>query len=68
MFVAQRNDIETEISTLKTKITGLESSYISKKSGITMELASSLGYSEASKVVFVPKKSVSVISRNQTIQ
>jgi len=68
MLVAERNDIEGQISTLKAEITGLESTYISEKSEITMELASSLGYGEASRVIFVPQKSVSVAVRTQTIQ
>ncbi len=58
--VAERNEIEAQISTMKTEIANLESDYISEKSGITLELVSALGYSEASDVVYVPKKAVSV--------
>lgn len=66
--VAQRNSVETKISATKTDLAQLESKYISGKSKITMELATSLGYTPAVSVAYVSKKSVSLLSRAETIQ
>ncbi len=66
--VAERDSIESKISATKAELASLESKYISGKSAITMELASSLGYSEAKKIVYVSKKSVSVLSRADRVQ
>ncbi len=68
VMVAERNSIESKISAHRTSITRLESAYIAKKNEITMELAQSLGYSEAKQIVYISKKSVSVLSRANTIQ
>lgn len=66
--VAQRNSIETKISATKTDLAGLEAKYISGKSKINMELATSLGYKPAASVMYVSKKSVSLLARTETIQ
>ena len=68
VYVAKRDSIESKVSAIRTAITGLDSAYISGRSGITMEVATSLGYGEASKVVYMPKKAVSVLTRSETIQ
>lgn len=68
IYVAQRNSIESKVSAIRTAITGLDSAFIAEKSGITMELAVFLGYGEATKVVYMPKKTVSVLTRLETVQ
>ena len=68
VLVAQRNTIETKISNTEGEISKLESSYISEVNNITPELALSLGYAEVNETVYIPRKSVSVLSRQQMVQ
>ncbi len=67
VLVAQRNAVESKISAHQADITNLESEYIAQKSQITMELAQSMGYSDTHKVVYMPMKAVSVLSRADTL-
>jgi len=68
MLVSQRNDVESKIVALRAEVTELESTYISKSSSITPDLAVSLGYAEAKDVVYVPERSVSVAIRTSSVQ
>jgi cell division protein FtsL len=68
ILVAERNDIESKIAAYRTDISNLESRYISERNAVTLELAQSLGYGEATDVVYMPKKAVSVLTQANTIQ
>ncbi len=68
ILVAQRNHIESNISDVRAQITNLESSRIGAMDDITLELAQSMGYEEATHVVYIPQKAVSVLSKADTIQ
>jgi hypothetical protein len=68
IFVAERNSIESQISAVRIAISDLESKYISERNSVTIELAHSLGYSEAGDIVYIPKKSVSLLTQNNRVQ
>lgn len=68
VMVAQREAIESKIAADRASVTKLESAFISEMGGITRELAQTLGYGEARDTIYVPKKSVSVLVRAETIQ
>lgn len=63
VLVAERNDMESRITDLQTEIASMESLYIGESNAITKEVALSLGYGEASKTIYIPKKSVSFVAR-----
>ena len=58
--VVKRGAAEKQISAANSKITELETKYISLKNNINLELAYSLGYKEVEMTTFIGKKSVSV--------
>lgn len=66
VLIAQRESIESKIASNIAIISKLEAVYISEKSNVTLELAKSLGYGQAGAVVYVPKKSVSILTRNSS--
>lgn len=68
VLVAQREAIESKINANRAVVSELESTYIAQKSYINMDLVASLGYGVAKNVVFVPKKSVSILPGAQNIQ
>lgn len=55
--VASRQAIESELSTLRSKIAELEYSYISMKNSITPESAYMLGFEPVGEVTYVSRKS-----------
>lgn len=68
ILVAQRDALESQIVASRAAIAELESSYISETTNITLEMAQSMGYGQAVKVVYIPKKSVSVLTDARAIQ
>lgn len=68
MLVAQRNTVESSISDFRAEITNLEKAYMNETSKVTLSVATALGYGEASKTIYIPKKSVSVLSFAEKIQ
>ncbi len=68
MLVAQRNTVQTQINSSRAEITNLEKSYMGETSKITLSVAGALGYGEASKTIYIPKKAVSVLTGSETIQ
>ncbi len=68
VMVAQREAIESKISANRSVVSKLESQYISEINGITFEFAESLGYDEAREIIYMPKKSVSILTRAERIQ
>lgn len=53
--IVERQNIETEISVLNTKVVNLESEYIKAKNNITPELATGLGFVPLANTKFVVK-------------
>lgn len=53
--IVSRQNIESELSVLNSKILDLESEYIKTKNSITMETANSLGFVAVSSQKFVTK-------------
>jgi hypothetical protein len=68
VLVAERNSVEAGINEHRELITNLERSYMNETSKITLSVATALGYGEASKIIYIPKKSVSILSRAEKIQ
>ncbi|HLP43970.1 MAG TPA: hypothetical protein VK145_01710 [Candidatus Nanoarchaeia archaeon] len=68
ILVAERNKIETSINEHRAEITNLEADYMDQTSKITLEVATALGYGEASRTIYVQKKAVSVLSLAETVQ
>ncbi len=68
VLVAERNSIASGINEHREAITNLEKLYMNETSKITLSVATALGYGEASKTIYIPKKSVSVLSRAEKIQ
>lgn len=68
VLVAERNKIEAKISANQAVITQLESKDISEKNQISKQLAVALGYSEAAHVVYIPTKTVGVLTSSHTIE
>lgn len=57
--VVERGRAEGRIGALASSIVELEARYLKQKNQISLDLAYSLGYREATKTTFVPRKSVS---------
>jgi hypothetical protein len=53
--IVERQNMETELSVLNTKVVNLESEYIKAKNNITTELATNLGFIPQSNAKFVVK-------------
>ncbi len=53
--IVERQNMETEISALNTKVVKLESEYIKAKNNITPELAANLGFVALTNTKFVAK-------------
>jgi hypothetical protein len=53
--IVERQNMETEISVLNTRVVNLESEYIKAKNNITPELAANLGFVPVSNTKFVVK-------------
>ena len=53
--IVARQNIETELSILSSKVTDLESAYIKAKNGVTEELAYSMGFIPVTNQKFVSR-------------
>jgi hypothetical protein len=53
--IVERQNIESDLSVLNTKVAGLEAEYIKAKSAITPELAANLGFISQANKKFVVK-------------
>ncbi len=68
VLVAERRAVEIKITDHKNELADLESKYISEKGEVTIELAQSLGYGDATDIIYMPIKAVSLLPRQETIQ
>lgn len=66
--VVKRGVIEKNISSLNNSIAELESSYISLKKNINLDLAYSLGYKEIESTTYIARRSVSAVVSNVRVR
>lgn len=66
---AKRSNIENEIKTMGSQISGLELEYLSTKNNLTLDYAYSIGFKDVKKVNYISKKpEVNGITLNGTIK
>ncbi|MFA5838923.1 MAG: hypothetical protein WC849_03225 [Candidatus Paceibacterota bacterium] len=66
---AQRTNIESEIKTISSQISGLELEYLSAKNNLTLDYAYSIGFKDVKKINYISKKpELNGITLNGTIK
>jgi hypothetical protein len=65
--VVERRDFQRDIAILSTKVGGLETEYIQKKNGITLEYAYTLGFYNVEEPNYISTKDTNVLTLNEEL-